>query len=92
MGKASALFRLPEVTSEGSVQGVDSSGPVPQTRAGEGGHERSCLPDTSGRGRARAGEGAYPIIPTVMDVCAEGCGRGRDSIRTMSGRGRVTSG
>ena len=51
MGKASALFRLPEVASEGSVQGVDSSGPVPQTRAGEGGHERA----RAGHERARAG-------------------------------------
>ena len=68
MGKFNALFRLSEVTSKDSVQGVDSSSPVPQSVA------------------------AYPVIPTVTDLCAEGCGRGRGSVRTMSGRGTGTSG
>lgn len=35
---------------------------------------------------------AHTVIPTVTDLRAEGCGRGRGSIRAMSGRGTVTSG
>ena len=82
MGKASALFRLPEVASEGSVQGVDSSGPVPQTRAVlSPKHERSCPPDTSGRGRARAGEGGSRAGEGGSRVGEDGSRVGEDGPR-----------
>lgn len=48
MGKASALFRLPEVSERRFSTRCGLGGPVPQTRAG-GEDTASCLPDTSGR-------------------------------------------
>lgn len=77
MGKASALFRLPEVTSEEfSTRCGFRAVPLSQTRAGEAGEHSGPCPDTRASGARARGEGAYPIIPTVMGVCAEGCGRG----------------